>query len=58
LPRSTRGAGRVDKAFEWLERAYVLHDGGLSLIKTDPVLKPLWADARFAAMLKKVGLPP
>jgi tetratricopeptide (TPR) repeat protein len=50
--------GEVDKAFEWLERAYVQHDGGLGLIKTDPVLKPLWTDARFAAMLKKVGLPP
>jgi TolB-like protein len=50
--------GEADKAFEWLERAFVQHDGGLSLIKADPVLKPLWTDARFAAMLKKLGLPP
>ncbi len=50
--------GEADKAFEWLERAYVQHDGALSAIKADPLLKSLWTDARFAAMLKKVGLPP
>jgi TolB-like protein len=50
--------GEADKAFEWLERAYVQHDGALSAIKADPVLKSLWTDARFAAMLKKLGLPP
>ena len=50
--------GEIDKAFEWLERAYVQHDGGIGLIKTDPVLKPLRTDARFAAMVKKLGLPP
>jgi TolB-like protein/Tfp pilus assembly protein PilF len=50
--------GEADKAFEWLERAYVQHDGALSAIKADPLLKSLWTDARFAAILKKVGLPP
>jgi TolB-like protein/Tfp pilus assembly protein PilF len=47
-----------DKSFEWLERAYEQHDGGLSVIKADPLLKSLWTDARFAAMVKKLGLPP
>jgi TolB-like protein len=50
--------GEPDKAFEWLERAYEQHDGGLGTIKVDPLLKPLWTDARFAAMVKKLGLPP
>jgi tetratricopeptide (TPR) repeat protein len=50
--------GEADKAFEWLERAYVQRDGGLSAIKTDPVLKSLWPDPRFAAIVKKLGLPP
>jgi TolB-like protein/Tfp pilus assembly protein PilF len=50
--------GEPDKAFEWLERAYEQRDGGISSIKIDPLLKPLWTDARFAAMLKKLGLPP
>jgi TolB-like protein len=50
--------GEPDKAFEWLERAYAQEDGGLSLIKTDLLLGSLWTDARFAAMVKKLGLPP
>ena len=50
--------GEADKAFEWLERAFVQHDGGLSAIKADPVMKGLYTDARFAAMVKKLGLPP
>ena len=49
--------GEPDKAFEWLERAYEQHDGGISVIKTDPLLKSLWSDARFAALVKKLGLP-
>jgi TolB-like protein/Flp pilus assembly protein TadD len=50
--------GESEKAFEWLERACVQRDGGLGLIKTDLLLEPLRRDARFAAMLKKLGLPP
>jgi adenylate cyclase len=50
--------GESDKVFEWLDRAYQQHDGGLSTIKSDVLLKPLSGDARFAAMLKKMGLPP
>jgi TolB-like protein/Tfp pilus assembly protein PilF len=50
--------GEPDKAFEWLERAYVQRDAGFAVFKSDPTLKSLWSEARFAAMLKKVGLPP
>ena len=50
--------GEPDKTFEWLERAYTQHDGGLASIKADPLLKSLWTDPRFAAMVKKLGLPP
>jgi TolB-like protein/Tfp pilus assembly protein PilF len=50
--------GEPDKAFEWLERAYVQRDAGFAVFKSDPTLKSLWPEARFAAMLKKVGLPP
>jgi len=50
--------GEPDLSFEWLERSYVQHDGGLGGIKSDPLLKSLWTDARFAAMVKKLGLPP
>jgi TolB-like protein/Flp pilus assembly protein TadD len=50
--------GEPDKAFEWLDRAYELHDGGLTTIKVDPALKSLYPDPRFAVMLNKLGLPP
>jgi len=46
-----------DEAFEWLERAYAQHDGGLVLTKVDPLLKNLHGDPRFAAFLKKLNLP-
>ena len=49
--------GEKDKAFEWLDRAYAQHDGGLSFIKNDPLIAKLRGDPRYAAMLKKLGLP-
>jgi len=46
-----------DKAFEWLDRAYVQRDDGLIATKIDPLLKSLHRDPRFAALLKKLNLP-
>jgi serine/threonine protein kinase/Tfp pilus assembly protein PilF len=50
--------GEIDKAFEWLERAYKQRDGGLSQIKGNPRLQNLWSDPRWNAFLKKMNLPP
>jgi serine/threonine protein kinase/Tfp pilus assembly protein PilF len=49
--------GEVDRSFEWLERAYALHDGGMADIKSDPLLKSLERDPRYTAFLKKMRLP-
>lgn len=49
--------GEADRAFEWLERAYAQHDGGLAYMKGDPLLKSLERDPRYAAFLKKMRLP-
>jgi tetratricopeptide (TPR) repeat protein len=46
-----------DEAFEWLERAYAQHDGGLINTKMDLLLKSLHNDPRYAAFLKKLNLP-
>jgi TolB-like protein/DNA-binding winged helix-turn-helix (wHTH) protein len=46
-----------DKAFEWLDRAYVQRDSGLIGTKVDPPLKSLHKDPRYAAFLKKLNLP-
>jgi TolB-like protein/Tfp pilus assembly protein PilF len=50
--------GDKDAAFEWLERAYVQRDGSLPTIRTDDFLTSLRTDPRFAAIVKKLGLPP
>ncbi len=46
-----------DKAFEWLDRAYVRRSGTLSGLKVDPLMKNVHQDARFGALLKKLNLP-
>ena len=49
--------GEPDQAFSWLERAYAQRDGGLSDVKGDPLLRNLWADPRYTALLRKLKLP-
>jgi tetratricopeptide (TPR) repeat protein len=45
------------EAFEWLDRAYVQHNDGLIEVKTDPLLKSLRGDPRYAALLRKLKFP-
>jgi eukaryotic-like serine/threonine-protein kinase len=49
--------GEADQAFEWLERARALRDGGLTWIRGDPLLRSLECDPRYAAFQKKMRLP-
>lgn len=49
--------GERDKAFEWLDRAYSLHDGGLPYMKVDFILRSLSQDARYTDLLTKMHLP-
>ena len=49
--------GEPGKAFAWLDRSYAEHDGTLQWIKTDPFLRSIRSDARYAALLKKMNLP-
>jgi TolB-like protein/tetratricopeptide (TPR) repeat protein len=49
--------GETDLAFEWLERAIVDADCGLSWTKTDPLLVKIRSDPRYAALLRKMNLP-
>jgi TolB-like protein/Flp pilus assembly protein TadD len=50
------GLGRKDEAFAWLEKAYQVHDKGLTFLKMDPCVDPLRSDPRFHDLLRRVGL--
>jgi TolB-like protein len=49
--------GDKDKAFEWLERSYQQHDGGLSFVKVEPLLEHLRGEARYKALVRRMNLP-
>ena len=49
--------GETDKAFDWLERAYLQRDSGLPEIKSDSLLRNIVKDPRYSAFLKKMKLP-
>ena len=49
--------GEVDKAFEWLDRAYKQRDPGLMQMIGDPLLKSIEHDPRYKEFLKKMKFP-
>lgn len=49
--------GKVDKAFEWLEKAYAVRDPGICQLQGDPLLEKIEKDPRYKIFLKKTGLP-
>jgi eukaryotic-like serine/threonine-protein kinase len=49
--------GDKDQAFRWLNTGYQERDWLLTGLKTDFLLDPLRSDARFAELVRKVGLP-
>jgi TolB-like protein/Flp pilus assembly protein TadD len=50
------GLGEIDAAFDWLGRAYEVHDTGLIWLKWDPQFDNLRSDSRFQNLLKNMGL--
>jgi TolB-like protein len=46
----------IDKAFEWLERAYAQRDPGVTYLANDRFLRPLHADPRWQPFLQRMGL--
>jgi TolB-like protein/Tfp pilus assembly protein PilF len=49
--------GEADKAFEWLDRAWMNRDPGLRRLLTDPFIARYRSDPRFAEFCRKAGLP-
>jgi serine/threonine protein kinase/Flp pilus assembly protein TadD len=50
--------GEMDRAFASLEKAYAVHDAILPWIVCDPGYRSLRADARYAGVVRKIGLQP
>lgn len=50
--------GRPDDAFGWLDRAIDDRDPQAVLLPDDPSFRPLRADIRWAALRRRLGLPP
>ena len=47
--------GEIDRAFEWLERAYIQRDSGMVYLATDWFLVPLRDDPRWRPLMRKMG---
>ncbi len=50
------GLGENDQAFAWLEQAYQEQSNILQFLKVHPYFDPIRADARFAELVRRVGL--
>jgi tetratricopeptide (TPR) repeat protein len=48
--------GDTDKAFEWLDKSYEMHEESLCSLLIEPKLDSLRKDKRFKELLEKVGL--
>jgi eukaryotic-like serine/threonine-protein kinase len=51
------GLGKREETLTWLERAAELRAGWMLYLAIDPTFKPLHAEPRFQALLRRVGLP-
>jgi TolB-like protein/Tfp pilus assembly protein PilF len=51
------GLGQLERALEWLERAYAERAVGVVAVKVDPVFDALHSDPRFQTLLQRMGLP-
>jgi serine/threonine-protein kinase len=50
------GLGEIDRAFEWLEKAYEERDHWIETLKVNPALDTIRADDRYNSLLEKTGL--
>jgi len=51
------GLGKREETLTWLERAAELRAGFMLYLAIEPTFKPLHAEPRFQALLRKIGLP-
>src|SRR6185295_14461645 len=51
------GLGDRDQALAWLDKAYAERSDYMPYLGLEPMLDPLRSDARFDALVRRVGLP-
>jgi tetratricopeptide (TPR) repeat protein len=56
--RAYAGVGRPDETLSWLEKAYQDRDPDLIFLRIDPDWDLLRGNPRFAALIRRVGIPP
>jgi len=52
------GLGERERSLGWLDRAFEEHSAWMLHLKVDPRLDPLRGEARFQALMRRVGLSP
>jgi serine/threonine protein kinase/tetratricopeptide (TPR) repeat protein len=50
--------GDVDRAMDWLERAYAERSSALVYVRIEPLFDPLRGDRRFADLVRRMDFPP
>jgi tetratricopeptide (TPR) repeat protein len=50
--------GERDQAFEWLDKAFLIHSSKLIYLNVIPQFESLHGDPRFTALLSRIGIPP
>jgi hypothetical protein len=50
-------AGDLDRALDWLEKGYEVHDPGMPYIGMPFYFDPLHSDPRYQELLRKMNLP-
>jgi hypothetical protein len=58
MARVYLGLDEKDQALAWLERTYEHRSWWMTFLKFEPGLDGLRSDARFADLLRRVGLSP
>jgi TolB-like protein/tetratricopeptide (TPR) repeat protein len=49
--------GQMDRAFEWLEKAFRERDWLMTFVGIDPAMDPLRSDPRFQSLLRRMNFP-
>jgi TolB-like protein/DNA-binding winged helix-turn-helix (wHTH) protein len=50
------GMGHREESLRWLAKAYAQHSNAIVMLKVEPIYDPVRDDARFQALVRRVGL--